>query len=572
MKLIVAKKAGFCMGVKRALEMVLDRARDEKDAIFTYGPMIHNPQVVSLLSLKKISSSRDLDDFSDEVVCFISAHGISPERRKSLKATGAYICDASCPDVMKVQGIIKKYAGKGYSTVIFGDRGHTEVEGLLGFSEGRGMVINGVEDVDELPSLDKICLVSQTTRNRDEYMKVANAVRARYQEVQVFNTICSSTLSRQEEVIEISKTVDAMVVVGGKNSANTARLSLIAGELVPVFQVETAEELDMEELGKYRTVGVTAGASTPNWLIQGVVDHLRGWSWRKKIWPLRWLYRAAAVVVKANFFIAFGGACLTAAAMRLLGIPLLWPALLLSFSLILAIYNLNIFADQPAILLNQPSRDRFFHNNRPLLRMLNLFSLVTAFVCAAVLGTGVFLLTVFTLLSGLAYSSTIFPSSFPGRRLKNLTGLKEFLSSLGWGVVAVLVPAAASGTDRPSTMAILVAFLFVFSIMFVRSTLFAIRDLQGDRLVGRETLPVVLGVDRTKIVLLLLITLNALVLILADILGWVPVSGYYYLAVIAYGCVYLILYHKRILYQGLVHEVLVDGQLILAGLIAGIIQ
>jgi len=560
------------MGVKRALEMVLDRARDEKDAIFTYGPMIHNPQVVSLLSLKKISSSRDLDDFSDEVVCFISAHGISPERRKSLKATGAYICDASCPDVMKVQGIIKKYAGKGYSTVIFGDRGHTEVEGLLGFSEGRGMVINGVEDVDELPSLDKICLVSQTTRNRDEYMKVANAVRARYQEVQVFNTICSSTLSRQEEVIEISKTVDAMVVVGGKNSANTARLSLIAGELVPVFQVETAEELDMEELGKYRTVGVTAGASTPNWLIQGVVDHLRGWSWRKKIWPLRWLYRAAAVVVKANFFIAFGGACLTAAAMRLLGIPLLWPALLLSFSLILAIYNLNIFADQPAILLNQPSRDRFFHNNRPLLRMLNLFSLVTAFVCAAVLGTGVFLLTVFTLLSGLAYSSTIFPSSFPGRRLKNLTGLKEFLSSLGWGVVAVLVPAAASGTDRPSTMAILVAFLFVFSIMFVRSTLFAIRDLQGDRLVGRETLPVVLGVDRTKIVLLLLITLNALVLILADILGWVPVSGYYYLAVIAYGCVYLILYHKRILYQGLVHEVLVDGQLILAGLIAGIIQ
>jgi len=112
------------MGVKRALEMVLDRAREENNDIFTYGPMIHNPQVVSLLSLKKISSSRDLDDFSNEVVCFISAHGISPERRKSLKATGACICDASCPDVVKVQGIIKKYALKGYSTVIFGDQGH----------------------------------------------------------------------------------------------------------------------------------------------------------------------------------------------------------------------------------------------------------------------------------------------------------------------------------------------------------------------------------------------------------------------------------------------------------------
>jgi (E)-4-hydroxy-3-methyl-but-2-enyl pyrophosphate reductase len=571
-KLIVAKKAGFCMGVKRALEMVLDRAREENNDIFTYGPMIHNPQVVSLLSLKKISSSRDLDDFSEEVVCFISAHGISPERRKSLKATGACICDASCPDVMTAQGIIKKYAGKGYSTVIFGDRGHTEVEGLLGFSEGKGMVINGLEEVDGLPSLDKVCLVSQTTRNMDEFRKVADAVQARYQEVEVFNTICSSTLSRQEEVIEMSGKVDAMVVVGGKNSANTARLSLIAGEFVPVFQVETAEELNMDELSRYKIVGVTAGASTPNWLIQGVVDHLRGWSWRKKKLPMRWLYSVAAVVVKANFFIAFGGACLTAAAMRLLGIQILWPAMLLSFSLFLTIYNLNIFADQPAILLNQPSRYRFFHNHRLILRWLNVLSLATAFVCAAFLGVGAFLLTVITLISGLAYSSTIFPPSFLGSRLKNLTGLKEFLSSLGWGVVAVLVPAAATGTDRPSTIAIMIVFLFVFSIMFVRSTLFAIRDIQGDRLVGRETLPVVLGVDRTKIVLLLLITLNALGLVIAGILGWVPVSGYYYLAVIAYGCIYLILYHKRILYRGLVHEVLVDGQLLLAGLIAGIFR
>jgi len=433
MKLIVAKKAGFCMGVKRALEMVLDRAREEGDAIFTYGPMIHNPQVVSLLSLKNISSTRNPDDFSEGSICFISAHGISPETRRSLKATGACVCDASCPDVMKVQGIIKKFAGKGYSTVIFGDRGHTEVEGLLGFSRGEGRVVNSVEEVEELPSLDKVCLVSQTTRNLDEYRKVADALRKRYKEVQVFDTICSSTLSRQEEVIEMSGKVDAMVVVGGKNSANTARLSRIARDLVPVFQVETADELNMDELGRYRTIGVTAGASTPNWLIQGVVDHLRGWSWRKKILPFRWLYRVAAVIVKANFFIAFGGACLTAAAMRLLSIPILWPALLLSFSLFLAIYNLNIFADQPAILLNQPSRDRFFHNNRLLLRSLNLLALITAFVCAAFLGVGVFLLTVFTLLSGLAYSYTIFPSSFPSSRLKNLTGLKEFLSSLGWG-------------------------------------------------------------------------------------------------------------------------------------------
>ncbi|MEA1927933.1 MAG: 4-hydroxy-3-methylbut-2-enyl diphosphate reductase [Candidatus Auribacterota bacterium] len=568
MKIIVAKNAGFCMGVRRALEMVLDRSRYEKRSILTYGPLIHNPQVVDLLSSKRVSSSRNLEDFSPDKVCFVSAHGISPAARGDLKATGARICDASCPDVVKVQGIIKKFTGKGYDTVIFGDRGHTEVEGLLGFTRGKGVVVNSVDDVERLPDLEKVCLVSQTTRNPGEYRTVADAVRKRFKEVEVVHTICSSTLKRQEEVIEMSRRVEAMVVVGGKNSANTARLSLLARKLVPVFQVETAEELDMEELGRYHTVGVTAGASTPNWLIQGVVDHLRGWSWRQKIAPLRWLYQAGAAIVKANIFIALGGSCLTAAAMRLLDIPLLWPALLLSFCLILSIYNLNIFADQPAILLNQPSRYHFFHHHRRSLRVFSAISLIAAFACAVFLGIGPLLLTVFTLLFGLAYSFTIFPVAFPGRRLGNLTGLKEIFSSLGWGVVAVLVPAASIRTDHPSAIAIIVAFIFVFSIMFVRSTLFAIRDIQGDRLVGRETLPVVLGVDKTKIVLLLLISLNALMLVLADIRGWVPVSGYFYLAVIAYGCGYLMLYHRRIVVQGLVHEVLVDGQLLLAGAIA----
>lgn len=569
MKLIVAKKAGFCMGVKRALEMVLDRARESGRSIFTYGPMIHNPQVVSLLSSKKIFSSRNLEDFSKGVVCFISAHGISPEKRKELKETGAQVCDASCPDVVKVQGIIKKYSSKGYTTLIFGDRGHTEVDGLLGFTNGLGVVINGVDEIEKLPPMDKICLVSQTTRNPKDFKKVADALRRRYKEVMVFNTICSSTLNRQEEVIEMSAKVDAMVVVGGKNSANTARLSRIAREKeIPVFQVETVDELNMDEIGQYQTIGITAGASTPNWLIQGVIDHLRGWSWRRKSFPLRWFYLIMAVIVKTNFFIAFGGACLTGAAMSLLGINIFWPVLLLSFSLILAIYNLNLFADQPVILLNQPSRYRFFHKNRTFLKFLNFLSLTTAFICAASLGVVAFLLTVLTLLSGLAYSFTIFPRSFPGSRLKNLTGLKEFLSSLGWGVVAVLVPASSSGIETPSIISIIVVFLFVFSIMFVRSSLFGIRDIQGDRLVGRETLPVVLGVKRTKYVLLLLLTLNAIILILADLLGWVSGFGLSYLAVIAYGCLYLILYHKRIIYQGLVHEVLVDGQLLLSGLIA----
>ncbi len=564
MKIITARKAGFCMGVRRALEMVLDRARGEdQKKIRTYGPLIHNPQVVGLLSSKGISSTRDIACFRPGDVSFISAHGISPRVRDELKSTGASLCDASCPDVLKVQGIVRKYARRGYATVIFGDEGHTEVEGILGFTEGRGFVIKNREEVAELPNLDRVCLVSQTTQNRNEYREVADAVRARFRDVLVFETICASTRDRQKEVVDIAGKVDAMIVVGGKNSANTARLTRIAGDRVPVFQVETADELDLPALSRFPTVGVTAGASTPNWLIQEVVDRLRSWSW-KQGGGMGWLYRSLSLIVKADILIALGGACMTCASMRLLGIPLQWPAVLLSFCLVLAIYNLNIFADRQAILLNQPSRYRFFLNHRKGLYLLNAVSLLTAFFCAVILGTGAFILTGFTLLSGLAYSFTI----LPGRSLKNMTGLKEFFSSLGWGVLAVLIPAFSTGAPAVPVISGVVAFVFVFSIMFVRSSLFAIRDIQGDRLVGRETIPVVLGVKKTKIMLLCFIVLVTLLLILGTARGWVTSSGYWYLAVIVYGCFYLTLYHRRIIYRGLTHEMLVDSQLLLAGLIA----
>lgn len=569
MKIITAKKAGFCMGVKRALEMVLDRARrEEKRRIVTYGPLIHNPQVVSLLSSKRIFAIRDREEFSPGDICFISAHGISPAVRGDLQRTGARLCDASCPDVLKVQGTIRKYSRQGYATVIFGDRGHSEVEGLLGFTEGRGAVVGSPGEVMEIPAFDRVCLVSQTTQNLDDYRAVAAAVKKRFPEALVFETICASTLERQREVTQMAGRVDALVVVGGKNSANTDRLTRIASSRVPVFQVETATDLDREELLRYSRVGVTAGASTPSWLIQEVIDRLRDWSWEQRNSCLSTLYRAFSVIVKSNIYIALGGACLTFASMRLLRLPFRLPAVLLSFSLVLAVYNLNIFADRATLLLTQPSRHRFLLAHRPQLYGLSALSLVSAFILAAVLGPAAVILTVFTLLSGLAYSFTFLPSTLPGARLKNLTGLKEFFSSLGWGVMTVLIPVLSTAGSHPGVIPVAVVFLLVFSILFVRSVLFAIRDLEGDRLVGRETVPVVLGVARTKGLLFALMALVAGLLILAAIRGWIAPVGYRFPAVIAYGGLCLLLYHKRLVYQGLFHEMLVDSQLLLAGLIS----
>ncbi len=569
MKIVTAKKAGFCMGVKRALEMVLDRARrEEKKRILTYGPLIHNPQVVGLLSSKRISSTRDREEFSPGDICFISAHGISPRVRQELKETGARICDASCPDVLKVQGTIRKYARQGYSTVIFGDRGHSEVEGLLGFTEGRGLVVSSPEEAAKIPRSERVCLVSQTTQNLEDYRAVAAEVRVRCPGALVFETICASTLDRQREVIEMVKRVDALVVVGGKNSANTARLSRIAAGQVPVFQVETASDLNRGELGKYPRVGITAGASTPSWLIQEVIEQLQDWSWEKRNRLLNIFYRAFAAAVKSNVFIALGGSSLTFAAMKLLRLPLRLSAILLSFFLVLAVYNLNIFADRTAILLTQPARHRFFLSHQGKLYFLSAFSLVAAFYLATRLGLDALILTLFTLLSSLAYSVTFLPGRFPGGRLKNLTGLKEFLSSLGWGLMTVLIPVFSTTGSSPGIISTAVVFLLVFSILFVRSVLFAIRDLDGDRLVGRETIPVVLGVAGTKRLLFALMALVVGVLILAAAQSWITPVGYRFPVVIAYGGLYLLLYHKRLVYQGFLHEMLVDSQLLLAGVIS----
>ncbi|MCX6347989.1 MAG: 4-hydroxy-3-methylbut-2-enyl diphosphate reductase [Candidatus Aureabacteria bacterium] len=569
MKIIVAKNAGFCMGVKRALEMVLDRSARDRTEIVTYGPLIHNPQVVDLLARKGIRSSRDFSDFRPGRIGFISAHGISPAVRGMLKAGGAAVCDASCPDVVKVQGIIRRCAGEGMSTVIFGDRGHSEVEGLLGFTEGRGHVVGSPAEAESLPPLDRVCLVSQTTQNEEEFAVIAEALRRRAKEVRVFPTICPSTRSRQADLHGLLSRIDALVVVGGKNSANTARLARIASlRGIPAFRVETADDLPMDEIGKFDAVGVTAGASTPNWLIQGVVDRLRDWSWRRRPAPLRWAHGALTIVVKSNLFIALGAAALTLAAQTLMGIPADALPILLSFSAVLGIYNLNILADQAAILLNQPSRYLFFRSHRSPILLVSVASLLLAFLIGARLGTLPLLLVLFTLLLGLSYSFRILPRPFPRRRLKDIPGSKEIFSSLGWGTLTVLIPLYSCADPLRYPFAPLVAFAFVFIIMFVRSTLLDIRDMQGDRLVGRETIPVIIGKEKTKVLIAAANIFLAALVTVATARKWAPPSGYLFLPVIAYGFLYLYLYHRRVLFQDLIHEVVVDGKLLLAGVMA----
>lgn len=276
-RIIVAKSAGFCWGVQRAFNKVLDIASNhpERRPVYTYGPLIHNPQAVHMLQQQGIGV---LDEIPSKLngTIVIRTHGVPPAERKQLESSGAKLCDATCPDVGIIQGTVRKHLNLGYFIVIIGHREHPEVKALLGFAEKSGACVNSAEEVDALPvNLGKVCVVSQSTQQREKFNQLVDLLKKRYPHCLVFDTICRSTDMRQQEVRELAREVDAMVVVGGRNSSNTNRLAEISRAIgTPTYLIETDEEIVATELTVFASIGVTAGASTPRWVIERVVERL----------------------------------------------------------------------------------------------------------------------------------------------------------------------------------------------------------------------------------------------------------------------------------------------------------
>jgi len=272
-------------GVERAIEIAQDFANQGRRPVYTDGPLIHNRQMMERLQSEGIrevgnyqsSSSLDLKKEEDNAVLVVRAHGISPERRKYLKSIGIDFKDATCPDVGIVAGKIRMHARKGYTTVIFGDHQHPEVIGLMGYTEGRGHPVKTKEDIDALPELgDKVIFVSQTTMFTDDFRELGAYLKSQYPDLLVFDTICGATKDRQGDIAVLHESgAEAFVVIGGHHSANTCKLAMLARKTgLPTFHIETVKEIDPAELGAFQTIGVTAGASTPEFLINEVCNRL----------------------------------------------------------------------------------------------------------------------------------------------------------------------------------------------------------------------------------------------------------------------------------------------------------
>lgn len=305
MKIKIAKKAGFCMGVRRAVNLVLKALNEKKIPIYTYGPLIHNPQTLELLNKLGVRVLKNMEEISISGVCIIRAHGIPPYEKEKLSKKFEII-DGTCPRVLKVQALAKKATSEGKKVIIIGDKNHAEIKGILGYCEDKGFVVNSFEDIEILPELKNYVILSQTTQDEKLFKELSQAILNKYPNGEVINTICNATEVRQNEVRNLSKTCDSIIVIGGKFSANTNRLAEIAKkEGKKVYLIEKVEEISIEELKKEKTLGITAGASTPNWLINEVVDFLK--SSTSKYYKILRTFSFLSLLQSFNFLLLFWG-------------------------------------------------------------------------------------------------------------------------------------------------------------------------------------------------------------------------------------------------------------------------
>ena len=274
-EIIVAQNAGFCFGVKRAVRLAEDSSKLTKEGkrVFTLGPIIHNPQEVGRLKALGVKPLEE-EALSEGDAVIIRSHGIPPEKERELRERGLNVIDATCPYVKAVHEAVCRLTEEGYFIVLVGEKNHPEVIGTLGYLRecgGEGIVVESQEDLKEALKHDRVGVVSQTTQNEKFFKEVVGELALWVQEMKVINTICNATSVRQEDVYSLAPSVDVMIIIGGKNSGNTRRLYNISRSLNPSsYHIETEDELEEEWFEGARRVGITAGASTPDWIIERV--------------------------------------------------------------------------------------------------------------------------------------------------------------------------------------------------------------------------------------------------------------------------------------------------------------
>jgi len=487
------------MGVKRAVELVLKTAGENPGPIYTWGPLIHNPQTVDFLREQGVEILEDISNIPSKSTVIIRSHGIPPEERDTIASSDVTLCDATCPKVARVQALIKKAAKEGDLVVIVGNEDHAEVRGLVGFAGEHAVVVADEEEARQIEFEGGVSVFGQTTINREKYERIARVIKSNNASAKIFDTLCDSTSGRQAEISELSLDADAIVVVGGKNSGNTRRLYEVAVDTgKPTFWIETADELSKENFLGMTTVAVTAGASTPHWIVSRVVEKLEAMN-ELRLPPWEWprLKAIGFVIIQSNILTGLSAAMLGFSAVFLAGGGFNLPLFIATGLFMMSVHTLYNLVDWQGLALVDPSKIRFFWGNRKFLGIVSALGFMIAIPLSILSGTTSFILMCIGSVFALAFVSMKGMPRFLKARgfgtWRSIPGAKDILHAIAWIFVAGLVPVLSVA---PPIWLGALAVLWVAVFAVLRAMLFSITDMETDRVLGRESIASIVGEKR----------------------------------------------------------------------------
>ena len=528
-----------------------------------YGPLVHNPQVLKALEERGVTTC-DSPGSIREGTLFLRTHGVTREERAELQKLPVCLRDLTCPKVGRALAIAGARATEGYDVLILGDSGHQEVKAILSCTGTRGVVIGGPGDVDALGEMKRPFLISQTTQSTENWRLTLERLLARWPSCGSENTICDSTESRQAELRSLMERADCVVVVGGSRSANTARLSAIARETgMPVFQVENEKQIPADELRRFKRVVVTAGASTPGWSIRKV---------RAKLLAIQGGARVAGLVARffrnlvySGFQVPLAAVLIGLAQQEILGGRGWLNASLCAGLLLWAFTGISGVLASRNLEITSQERQEHMKRGSGVLLPLYVAAGAGAVLLSIALGgwwipsvAGAVLLFVF-------YCVPLTRRPFIPRGFWSIPGSREALFTLGWGYFLSLLPAATLA-HRELSFSMLAWPISLMALFFARSLFVDLVDLQGDALLGMDTLPLNLGGRRCRTLLLVCCLLASLIHLVGFIAGLLPLRSLGFIAapvILAAGLLFL---ERDLFFPEMGIRIVADGSLLAAGL------
>lgn len=493
MKIEMAANSGFCMGVRNAILKIVDELNSSDEEIYVYGPLIHNPQTVEVLKNRGLITVNSLDKIKNKQIA-IRTHGIPVNENRVIRNEASRTINLTCSRVARVQSYIKKYSSNGYFTIIIGDRDHAEVIGLKSYATAGVHIVSEPEDIKTLPDAEKYLVVSQTTHERKQFDQLVSLIRNNHHNVDVIDTICDSTRLRQDDVINgIARGIDTLVVVGGKNSANTTRLAKIGTDNgIKTFHIETDEELYPEEFRNSKYVLVTAGASTPGWIINNVLEKLYIINNANSNPLIKTIKKYFEFFVRSNIISSIASFLMVIIAQNYAGIEQNYNYGIIAALFIYVMYTVNNYLDREFLIKSNSYKYKIYEKSGFFMLIAAIISFfISIYLCYEISETLMYLFLAPYIL-GIFYSTPyfkLFIKALGSDIIKKIYNTK-IVTGFGWLVALILLPYYDQGVDL--LIYISMGSIF-FTFVFLRQFIIDLVAFQGDLILGRDTLATSLG-------------------------------------------------------------------------------